>query len=574
VDLWQNQSWQKRTALVAGASALLLVGGCAIGYAATDVPPPSKIATDQALRLLYADGSEMARFGKNRIIVRLNQVSPAAQHAVLAAEDRDFYSEPGISIKGIGRALFTNVKGGGVSQGGSTITQQYAKNAFLTQERTFSRKIKEVFIAVKMSRTVSKDQILEDYLNTIYFGRGAFGIEAASETYFGRHASQLTAAQGAVLASSIRSPAGYDPERHLERAKARWAYVLDGMVKKGWLTQEARAAAKYPVVLKRSKGQSVHGDLDHIRDQVIEELQRHGFAEDRIAAGGLTVRTTIDRKAQDAARETVEHVIPPAKKPTDAVSALVSIQPGTGRVVAYYGGGTAGGFDYADGEKGVQPGSSMKPYVLATALTEGKKLGDKYDGHSPQEVCGDTVHNDEGDPAFGNIDLATGLAYSVNTVYTRLACDVGPKKVVELAHKAGIRTPLDGEGDLSQQVALGSGGYEVRPLDHADGYATFAAKGLHATPFFVLQIQDRHGNVLYKAKPKNQRVFDEDVAADATFAMQKVVSEGTGKNAKIPGRPTAGKTGTTTSNANAWFCGFTPQLATVVWVGRAEGQPL
>jgi membrane peptidoglycan carboxypeptidase len=574
VNLWQNQSWQKRTALVAGASSLLLVGSCAIGYAATDVPPPNKIATDQAFRLQYSDGTEMGRFGKNRVLVPLTQVSPAAQHAVLAAEDRDFYSEPGISIKGIGRALFTNVKGGGVSQGGSTITQQYAKNAFLTQERTFTRKIKEVFIAVKMSRTVSKDQILEDYLNTIYFGRGAFGIEAASETYFGRHASQLTPAQGAVLASSIRSPAGYDPDRHPDKARARWAYVLDGMLKKGWLSQQARAGAKYPKVLKRGKGQSLHGDLDHIRDQVVAELQEHGFPEDRIAAGGLTVRTTIVRKAQDAARETVEDLIPPAQKATDAVSALVSIQPGTGRVIAYYGGGTAGGFDYADGEKGVQPGSSMKPYVLATALSEGKKLGDRYDGRSPQEVCGDTVHNDEGDPAFGQIDLAKALAFSVNTVYTRLACDVGPRKVVELAHKAGIRTPLDGEGDLSQQVALGSGGYEVRPIDHADGYATFAAKGEHAAPFFVLQVQDRHGNVLYKAKPKKDRVFDEDVAADATFAMQQVVADGTGRRAKIPGRPTAGKTGTTTSNANAWFCGFTPQLATVVWVGRADGKPL
>ncbi|HUR51125.1 MAG TPA: transglycosylase domain-containing protein [Mycobacteriales bacterium] len=575
MNLWHEQSWWKRTALVAGGGLLAVVAGCGIGYAATDVPPPNKIAVEQALRLLYADGSEMARFGKNRVLVRLNQVSPAAQHAVLAAEDRDFYSEPGISIKGIGRALFKNVKGGGVSQGGSTITQQYAKNAFLTQERTFSRKIKEVFIAVKMSRTVSKDQILEDYLNTIYFGRGAFGIEAAAQTYFGRHASQLSVPQAAVLASSIRSPAGYDPARHRDRAEGRWGYVLDGMVKKGWLTQEQRAALKFPAVRKRGEGgPSVSGDLERIRDQVETELQAHGFPEDRIAAGGLAVRTTIDKKAQTAAREVVEDLVPPGKKPTDPVSALVSIQPGTGRVVAYYGGSSPGGFDYANGDKGVQPGSSMKPYVLATALTEGKHLADQYDGHSPQEVCGDTVHNDEGDPPLGRVDLAKGLALSVNTVYTRLACDVGPKRVVAMAHKAGIRTPLDGEGGLSQQVALGSGGYEVRPLDHADGYATFAGKGMHATPFFVLEVKERNGNVVYKAKPKGTRAFSEEVAADATFAMQKVVSDGTGSGAKIPGRPTAGKTGTTTRNTNAWFCGFTPQLATAVWVGRPDGHPL
>jgi membrane peptidoglycan carboxypeptidase len=574
VKLWRGQSWKRRLGVVAGGSVLTMVAGCAVGYAVTDVPAPNKIATDQGLQLLYADGKPMATFGKNRRLVKLDQVALVAQRAILAAEDRGFYSEPGISPRGIARALFTNVKGGGVSQGGSTITQQYAKNAFLTQERTFTRKIKEVFIAVKMSRTVSKDQILEDYLNTIYFGRGAFGIEAASLTYFGRHAAQLDVAQAAVLASSIRSPAGYDPERHPERAKERWDYVLDGMVKQHWLTQQERAAAVYPKVRGREEA-GIDGDLGHVRDQVVAELQRHGFPEDRIAAGGLVVTTTIVRKAQDAARAAVKKFIPaPREGKDDPVSALVAVEPGTGKVMAYYGGGTAGGFDYADGDKGVEPGSSMKPYVLAAALKDGKHLDDRYDGRSPQGVCGDTVRNDAGDPPFGRIDLATALAYSVNTVYTRLACDVGPKKVVELAHAAGITTPLDGEGNVSQQVALGSGGYQVHPLDHADGYATFAAKGVHATPYFVLRVRDSHGNDLYRAKEDTSRAFSEEVAADATYAMQKVVSSGTGTRAKIPGRPTAGKTGTTTNNTNAWFCGFTPQLAAAVWVGRPSGKPL
>jgi membrane peptidoglycan carboxypeptidase len=574
VKLWRGQSWKRRVAVVAGATALTVLVGSAVGYAVTDVPAPNKIATDQGLQLLYADGKPMATFGKNRRLIKLDQVSLVAQRAVLAAEDRGFYSEPGISPRGIARALFTNVKGGGVSQGGSTITQQYAKNAFLTQERTFSRKIKEVFIAVKMSQTVSKDQILEDYLNTIYFGRGAFGIEAAALTYFNRHASQLDVAQGAVLASSIRSPAGYDPARHAARAKQRWDYVLDGMVKQRWLTQQERAAAVYPKVRGRQEA-GIPADLGHIRDQVIAELQRHGFPEDRIAAGGLVVTTTIARQAQDAARTAVKDLLPtPRPGKDDPVAALVAIQPGTGKVVAYYGGGTAGGFDYAEGDKGVEPGSSMKPYVLAAALENGKKLSDRYDGRSPQDVCGDTVRNDAGDPPFGSIDLATALAHSVNTVYTRLACDVGPKKVVELAHKAGITTPLDGEGSLSQQVALGSGGYQVRPIDHADGYATFAAKGVHATPYFVLRVRDSHGNDLYRAKEATSRAFSEQVAADATYAMEKVVSIGTGTKAKIPGRPTAGKTGTTTNTTNAWFCGFTPQLAAVVWVGRPSGKPV
>ncbi len=575
LDFWRELSWRRRIALVVGGGFLLALLMGAVGYAVTDVPPPKDIATNQALRLMYSDGkTEMGRFGTNRVLVRLNQVSPEAQHAILAAEDRDFYSEPGISPKGIGRALFSNVRGGGVQQGGSTITQQYAKNAFLTQERTYTRKVKEVFIALKMSRTVSKDQILEDYLNTIYFGRGAFGIEVASTTYFGKHAAQLTASEAAVLASSIRSPAGYDPERHPERAKSRWAYVLDGMVTKRWLEQDARAAAVYPKVRKREESTSLPGDIAHIRDRVVEDLEAHGFTEDRIANGGLTVRTTLDAKAQKAARRAVEERVPAGKKPSDPVGALVSIEARTGRVVAYYGGRTAGGFDFAGGDKGVQPGSSMKPYVLAAALEEGKHLSDRYDGHSPQEVCGDTVRNDEGDPPLGQVDLATGLALSVNTVYTRLACDVGPKDVVRLAKASGITTPLDGEGAVSQQVALGSGGYEVTPFDQALGYATFAAQGERPTPFFVASVRDRDGNEVFKAKKEKDRVFSEDTAADATFAMQKVVNDGTGSNAKIPGRPTAGKTGTTQENRNAWFCGFTPQLATVVWVGRPDGKPM
>jgi membrane peptidoglycan carboxypeptidase len=574
VKLWRGQSWKRRTAVVAAGGALTLMAGCSVGYAVTDVPAPNKIATDQALQLLYADGSRMASFGKNRVLVKLDQVSLDAQHAVLAAEDRGFYSEPGISPKGIARALFSNVKGGGVSQGGSTITQQYAKNAFLTQERTFKRKIKEVFIAVKMSRTVSKDQILEDYLNTIYFGRGAFGIESASMTYFGRHASTLSAAQAAVLASSIRSPAGYDPTRHPERAKERWDYVLDGMVKQRWLSAEDRAAARYPKVNDRGETTTLPGDLYYVRDQVVADLERHGFPEDRIAAGGLVVTTTIEKQAQDAARKAMNDAIPEGKGDAP-VGALVAVQPGTGRVAAYFGGRDAGGFDYADNDKrGVQPGSSMKPYVLATALEEGKHLSDRYDGRSPQDVCGDEVTNDAGDPPFGRIDLETALAHSVNTVYTRLACDVGPKKVVKLAHAAGVTAKLDGEGSISQQVALGSGGYEVHPMDQAVGFATFAAKGKAAAPFFVVKVKDRHGNEIYRAKTDTSQAFSEDVAADVTYAMQKVVSQGTGTRAKISGRPTAGKTGTTTSNTNAWFCGITPQLSAAVWVGRPSGKPL
>jgi membrane peptidoglycan carboxypeptidase len=230
--------------LVPGLAGLVLVG---VGYAMTEVPEPNASAVATATRILYEDRSELGRVGEqNRIPVRLDAVPEDVQRAVLAAEDRDHYTNPGISPRGIGRALFANVRGGGIEQGGSSITQQYAKNAFLTQDRTFRRKVQEVFIALKMSRTVSKDQILEDYLNTIYFGRQASGIEVAAQSYFGIPASQLTLAQGAVLASSVKSPALLDPVEHPERARERWEYVLDGMVAKGWLSPEERAAQVYP----------------------------------------------------------------------------------------------------------------------------------------------------------------------------------------------------------------------------------------------------------------------------------------------------------------------------------------
>ena len=588
----RNLGWKKLVGLVVGGFVLLVVLLVGVVYARTTIPPPSRSGTNQATTVLYADGPEMGRIGKNRILVSIDRVSDPAQKAVLAAEDRQFYSESGISLKGIGRAIFANVKGGGVSQGGSTITQQYAKNAFLTQQRTFTRKIKEAFIAVKLSQTVSHSTILEDYLNVIYFGRGAYGIEAAAQTYFGVPAAKLTAAQGAVLASSIRSPSGYDPERHAQAARDRWNYVLDGMVKQKWLDPAERSTLTYPKVraIKDSKqAGDFPGALSYVKDQVLAELAGHGFDEDRIAQGGLIVRTTLLRSAENPAIAAVNALVPPDPAKDSPVSALVSVKPGTGEVIAYVGGRTPGGLDFADdsrdkvkGEprRGVTPGSSMKPYVLAAALQKGMSLGTQYDGSNHQDICGQKdVTNDAGDPPFGQIDLSTALAYSVNTVYLRLACDVGPKNVVAAARAAGVRdvNTLNGDnGSPSAQIALGSGGYEVHPLDQAVGYATFAAKGQRAKPYFVKSVlQVDGGSAIYTAKQDVTMGFSEAVAADVTSAMQQVVETGTGVNAQLAGgRPAAGKTGTTTNNTNAWFIGFTPQLSTAVWLGRPSGAPL
>ncbi|MCY7364424.1 MAG: transglycosylase domain-containing protein, partial [Frankiaceae bacterium] len=464
---------------------------------------------------------------------------------------------------------------------GSSITQQYAKNAFLTQDRTFRRKIKEVFIALKMSRTVSKDQVLEDYLNTIYFGRQASGIEVASQSYFGVPAAQLTVAQGAVLASSIKSPALLDPEQHPEAARDRWEYVLDGMVSEGWLSESERAQQVYPEVLPTGAGNrnnDFSGPKGHVINAVLDELAERGFTEDRLSAGGLTVQTTIRKNAQDAAVAAVQEITGPNPTVEELQGALVSVEAGTGQVWAYYGGASGTEFDYANQGVGRQPGSSFKPYVLAAALEQGISLRSTFDGNSPKDFPGveDGIDN-FGDQDFGPVDLVEMTQRSVNTAYYELGLEVGPTAVAELAHKAGIpdAVPLvSSDGVTNGSISLG--GYEVHVLDQAVGFATFANGGQAVQPYLVVSVQDGDGQSLYEAEFRpGERAFSEDVAADATFAMQAVVENGTGRGARLEGgRPAAGKTGTSSENRDAWFVGFTPQLSTAVWLGYAKPQTI
>ncbi len=573
--------WKRILVLGPLSLLLLLLVLFGVAYATTTVPPASAVSQSQSTIIRYASGEELARIGTNRQLVPISQVSDPAQKAVLAAEDRGFYSEPGISPKGIARALFTNLKGGGsVQQGGSTITQQYAKNAFLTSQRTYTRKLKEVLIALKMTRQRSKQEILGDYLNTIYFGRGAYGIEAASRAYFGAAATAatLTPEQGAVLASSVRSPSGYDPAKHPQAARDRWDYVLDGMVSQGWLSASDRAAATYPAVV--APGSVGSGDLSgpngHVVDAVLEELQHEGFTDATVAAGGLTVTTTVDRASQDAAVAAVQTVNKGDRSDTALQGALVAVVPGDGAVRAYYGGANGSGLDYAGGvvpggQVVHQPGSSMKPYVLATALQQGISLGTVYDGSSPQTISGQRIGNAGGEQG-GRVDLATGLAQSLNTVYFRLAVDVGPAKVAATAHAAGIpgdvKLTNPQTGVVEGGIALGQ--YEVHVTDQAAGYATFAAQGVAATPYVVAKVV-RGASTEYQARPRTRQALPADVSADTTYAMQQVITSGTGTRARLAGgRPAAGKTGTTDASNNVWFVGFTPQLATAVWFGYGD----
>ncbi|MBC7372880.1 MAG: penicillin-binding protein [Frankiales bacterium] len=572
-----NVRWKRVVLLVGAGSVLSLTALVGVGYALTDVPAPNANATASLTRILYADRSELGRVGtENRIPVRLGQVPEHVQLAVLAAEDRGFYSEPGISPKGIARALFTNVRGGGVQQGGSTITQQYAKNAFLTSDRTYTRKVKEVFIALKMTRTVKKSQILENYLNTIFFGRQASGIQVATKAYFGGDVSDLSISQGAVLAASIRSPARLDPAKHPAQAKARWAYVLDGMVEKGWLSPADRAKQVYPFVLPPGAGprnNDLSGPDGHVITAVLDELANNGFPEDRLSAGGLTVQTTIRKGAQEAAIKAVQAITTDKPGAADLQGALVSVKPGTGEIWAYYGGATGTGFDFANQGLGRQPGSTFKPYVLATALSQGKSLRTRLDGNTRKSFPGLARPIDNfGNESFGRVNLTEATQKSINTAYYELGLEVGPAKVAELAHAAGIPdsvTLKSPDGTTNGGISLG--GYEVHVLDQAVGYATFANKGVPAKSFMVKNVK-KGDETLYNAEiTLGEPAFSPDVAADATYAMQQVVERGTGRGARLDGgREAAGKTGTSTANTDAWFVGFTPQLSTAVWLGYAQ----
>jgi membrane peptidoglycan carboxypeptidase len=575
---------------------LLFVG---IGYAVTSVPSPNSIATRQSTILLYSDGKHvLARLGDtNRINVKLSQVPPDVQHAVLSAEDRNFDSEPGISPTGILRALWVDLTGGDV-QGGSTITQQYVKNAYLTQARTFTRKFKEIFIAVKLGNTKPKDQILTDYLNTIYFGRNAYGIQAAAKAYFGKNVSQLDAAEGAVLAAVIRAPSIYDPAVNKDKAEQRWHYVIDGMVKQHWLTGDKAASLQFPSA-QLTKGQkSAHsadcvGPKFFICQAVKGQLIEDGFDEARQAAGGYRVVTTIDYDAQKAAQDAVkthkgDYISSGVDKGRE--SALVSVAPGDGAIRAMYGGGdgcvnssrkdactdltgVTGLFNSA-GDYKRSPGSSFKPYTLIAALKEGISLDSRFPGPSHIDfpgTGGKGISNSEGE-SCGSCTLTEALAKSINTIFVPLAQRVGPDNVAQVAKDAGIpdrRIPPEDE-----VPALTLGTAAVAPVDQAVGYATIAAQGIYAKPYLVASVKNSNGHVVFRAKKDTKRVFESDVMADTTYAMQQVLVNGTAAGKQLTGRPAAGKTGTNgerNGDKDAWFVGFTPQLSTAVWYGNADG---
>ena len=565
----------KQLTLLAIFGIVAVVLTIATSVKVLSVPQPNEVTTAQTTILYYDDGvTELGRLGEaNRVSVPIDEVPLLTQRAVLAAEDRQFYEHDGFSIRGIARALYTNLTGASGAGGGSTITQQYAKNAYLTQERSFTRKYKELILSIKLETIVNKDKILSDYLNTIYFGRGAYGIETAANQYFGKSVGDLDLAESAVIAAIVQAPNGLSPEENLEGLTSRWNYVLDGMLTQGWISQEERDSVKFPKIDEYKPVNTFGGPKGYLIEQVRQVMYENGITDDQINLAGLRVVTTFNQVAQDAMIAAVE-----AEAPTENIEGLrigvASVRPETGEVVAMYGGS-----DYLENQFNNatqmigQAGSTFKPFALAAGLENGVTLATTFSGKNKTKV-NDYVVVNYGDNSYGKkITLLKATESSVNSAYVQLADSVGLDVVFNAAKRAGI--PADAVG-MEPNLAFTLGTTSPHVVDIAAAYATYASRGLQANPAYIKSITAESGEIVYKFSPKPVQAFSTDIADTVNYALQKVVTAGTGKAAKELGRPVAGKTGTTNDNKSALFAGYTPELATAVMFVKdgPDGQPM
>ena len=518
---------------------------------------------------------------QNRTVVRLEQVPDVLLNAVLAQEDRNFFNHSGVDPVSVARALYIDVRYQTLAQGGSTITQQYVKNVYLTNDRTLMRKIREAALAVRLERELGKEEILERYLNTIYFGRGAYGVGAAARTYFGKPVEQIELTEAAFLAGLIRAPETGDPSRDLPEANRRRNNALVRMVADGHITQEEMDAANAvpldEITLPRATREGL-GDVrgseygteyfvDQGRQQLIDEL---GAAA--VYGGGLRVYTSLDLGLQQAAYSSITDVLDPAN-PDDPAAALIALDS-SNRVVAM-----VGGTDFREsqvnlamgrrgGGSGRGPGSAYKPFALAQALVDGWSLADTVPAPSTAVFPGADNGADwrvtGGGSPTGDYNLGDAMSVSSNTAYAHLMLELGPARVNELARRLGVTHQIP---DVPS-VVLGAG--EVSVLDMAAAYSTFRDSGRRTEPTLVVRVTDSSGRVLLDTDPATERVLDPETADLVTHALEGVVTGGTGRAAAVPGQRVAGKTGTTTGNRDAWFVGYTCHITTAVWMGYPD----
>ncbi|NMO03478.1 penicillin-binding protein [Gordonia sp. TBRC 11910] len=594
----KTESVRKRQKIISWVVGLVGIGVPAVAliaiiafmavYVSADVPRPGDIKQNQVALILNTNGKTIAKVVPpegNRTDVKISDIPKSVQNAVIAAEDREFQTNSGFSVRGLSRAVLGKFTGRDDAGGGSTITQQYVKNALVGDEHSYTRKFKELAIATKMSTKWSKDDIMAAYLNTIYFGRGAYGVSAAAQAYFRKDISKVTTAEAAVLASSIRSPSYYDPETNPEAALNRWNYVLDGMVSIGALDKTERAAMKYPKVpaYREDSTTADPGPNGLIKRQVLAELESLNISEQQVRTEGLKITTTIDPKVQAAVVSAAKNKLQGEQKTTR--TAIVSIDPATGGVRGYYGGSDGLGWDHA--QAGLQTGSSFKVFALIAALEQDIPLSKTYSSSPYQATGGLTVTNSDGE-SCGTCNLATAMKMSLNTVYYRLMMDLNgqAQAVADAAHKAGVaetfgdipHTLQDKNGGVEGGVVLGQ--YPSRVIDMASAYATLAASGIYRAPHFVQKVETSKGEVLFdRAKDPGKRVFEAKVADNVTAALEPIASYSNGNGLSddtYGSRPSASKTGTaqlgdTGQNKDAWMVGYTPQLSTAVWVGTDQG---
>ncbi len=581
-------------------------------YQIIDIPDANADFETQTTNVYYSDGKhKLGTFAtQDRENVTLDEVSKDMQAAVIAAEDRTFYSNRGIDLRGIIRAARNNAQSGAITGGGSTITQQYVKILYLSQEQSYTRKVREAILSIKIHNQLSKQEILEGYLNTIYFGNGAYGVQVASRTYFDKPASELDTRESAALATILNQPSFYDPysDDGQKQMIPRYQYVLDGMAKAGAISaaDAAEAQRELPTFAKRKDNNRFQGPNGHVLRLVQEKMNQLEFTDDQVLGGGLKITTTLGYQKQRAAIKAVESIRPAGKKQLHP--ALVSIQPGTGAVKAMYGGA-----DYLENQlnwatSGTQPGSTFKIFALIAALEDGYSLTTRLNGSSPIQVGGSTIENqgDSGGQSFGPVTLERATQKSINTAFVDLTqqlgtdeddandgstgggtsgteptgdVTVGTQKIRDAANKAGIPESVTDKFDPAAAVTP-LGYVPVAPVDMANAYATVAAGGKKSEWYVIQKVEDPDGSTLHEHERETEQSIPKDVAGDAIAALRKVVNSGaagTGSRGRTL-CPTLGKTGTATAGdeddqhvSSSWFAGATPKLATAVMYNRGVG---
>jgi len=557
--------------------AIASVGGGAAIVAASwlqDLPDhtvPGAFDTSQPTEVYAADGTLLARFFmENRESIPLDRMSPFVLKAIVAVEDERFYQHKGVDPYGIARSVVKTASGS--RQGASTLTQQYIRQTILMDEAneiSLKRKFREAYLALELEKIYSKEDILAMYLNTVYFGERAYGIQVASETYFGKDAIDLTLAEAATLAGIPQRPTGHNPYKYPEATLERRAHVLNRMLENNFITQaeydEANAAE---LQLDRVKNPKEGIYAAHYFVSAVRRQLREDFSEGTVFGGGLKVYTTIDMRMQKAAEKTMKNAI----GSSGPEGALACVDPENGFVKAIVGGRSYNKNTFSMATQAHrQAGSSFKTFTLVTALNEGMSPSFRVDSSSPATIGSKPrpwiVNNSEG-RGRGQISLYSATAGSVNTVYARVCHEIGAAKVAEMAQKMGIQTELH----AYDSIALGA--QNVTVLEMASAYATLAAGGIYNKPTFIERIEDRTGEPIYQWEDEGKRVISKEVAYAATQVLKGVVSGGTGTRARLSGWEVAGKTGTSQRNRDVWFVGYTPVLSTAVWVGHPKEQTI